>query len=62
MFDFWYDSPPWLRSVIGSVLILVAALLFFGGIGIRLPAILGGVGLVCVLFSRAGHDDSGYNF
>ena len=62
MFDFWYELPPWLRSVVGSILIVIAVLMFLGGIGIRLPAILGGAGLVCVLFSRAGHDGSGYNF
>jgi hypothetical protein len=62
MFDIWYELPPWLRATAGSILIGIAVLMFLGGIGIRLPAILGGTGLVCVLFSKAGHDDSGYNF
>ena len=62
MFDIWYELPPWLRAAVGSALILVAVLMFVGGIGIRLPAILGGIGVVCVLFSKAGHDDSSYNF
>ena len=62
MFDIWYDLPPWLRATVGSVLVLIAVLMFMGGIGIRLPAMLGGIGVVCVLFSKAGHDDSGYHF
>jgi hypothetical protein len=62
MFDFWYELPTWARAAFGSVLILIAGLLFLGGIGIRLPAIIGGTGLVFVLFSGAGNDKSGYNF
>ena len=62
MFDLWYESPTWARAGLGSVLILIAVLLFLGGIGIRLPAIIGGTGLVFVLFAGAGNDKSGYNF
>jgi hypothetical protein len=62
MFDFWYGLPTWARAVFGSVLILIAVVLFFAGIGIRLPAIIGGIGFVFVLFAGAGNDNSGYNF
>ena len=62
MFDLWYELPPWLRATVGSLRLLVGVLLFLGGIGFRLPAIVGGTGLVCVLFAKAGHGDSGYNF
>jgi hypothetical protein len=62
MVEFWYDLPPVLRAVMGSVLLGIAVLMFLAGIRNRLTIIVGAVGLVCVLFAKAGHDDGGYNF
>ena len=62
MFDFWFDLPPLLRAGVGAVLLGIAVLMFMVGIRNRLTVIVGSVGLVLVLFCKAGHDDSGYNF
>jgi hypothetical protein len=62
MFDFWYDLPPILRAGFGLLLLAVAVVLFFVSGGTRISVGLGVVGVVFLLFCKAGHDDSGYNF
>jgi hypothetical protein len=58
----WYELPPLLRAGVGVLFIILAVLGFFAHVRMRLYVTLGAVGLVMVLFCRAGHDDSGYNF
>jgi hypothetical protein len=62
MFGFWLEMPTWARVVFGLVLIVAAVVLFLGGAGTRIPAIVGAIGLVSLLFAGAGNDKSGYNF
>lgn len=62
MFDFWYDLPPILRAGMGLFLMAVAVVLYFATGG-RLFAIgIGAIGLMFLLFCKAGNDGGGYNF
>jgi hypothetical protein len=60
MFDFWYELPPLLRAGMGLLLIIVAVVVFFMT-GRVIMIGLAVVGLMFVLFSKAG-DSGGYNF
>jgi hypothetical protein len=62
MFDFWYDLPPILRAGFGLLLIGIAALTYFATAGTRIAYGMGLVGLVLLLFSSAGSNNSGYKF
>ena len=61
MFDFWFELPPILRAVMGLVLIAVAVVVFFLFSG-RIAIGLGAIGIVFLLFCKAGSNTGGYNF
>jgi hypothetical protein len=58
----WSDLPPLLRAGVGVLFIVLAVLGFFAHLTMRVYVPFGALGLVMVLFCKAGHDDSGYNF
>jgi hypothetical protein len=60
MFDFWYELPPLLRAGLGVLLIIVAVVIFFMT-GRVIMIGLAAIGLMMILFSKAG-DSGGYNF
>jgi hypothetical protein len=60
MFDFWFELPPLLRTGMGLVLLIVAAVIFFATGGL-IAIGLAVIGLMFILFSKAG-DSGGYNF
>ena len=61
MFDFWYELPPILRAGMGLLMIAVSVGIFFLTGGTLLTYGLFCVGLVFLLFAKAG-DSGGYNF
>jgi hypothetical protein len=60
MFDFWFQSSPLARAVLGLFLMGLAAVLFL--LNGRIAVGIGAVGLVMVLFCWAGGSGNGYNF
>jgi hypothetical protein len=62
VFDFWYELPTVLRAVMGLALMGIAAVIFFASDGTRVAIGLAVVGLMMLLFSGAGNDNSDYNF
>ena len=61
MFDFWFDLPPILRAGMGLLMMAIAVGIFFVMGGTLICYGLFIVGLVFVLFCKAG-DTGGYNF
>jgi len=61
MFDFWYELPPLLRAGMGLIMMAIAVVICFLTGGHLLTYGLFCVGLVLLLFAKAG-DSGGYNF
>jgi hypothetical protein len=61
MFDFWFELPPILRAGLGILLMVVAGVIWFASGGTLYAIGLAVVGLVFLLFCKAG-DSGGYNF
>ena len=61
MFDFWFELPPILRAGLGAVILIVCTILFFLTGGVVFVG-LAAIGLMFILFCRAGKDKGGYNF
>ena len=48
--------------MLGMILIVLGVVGYIAGVRRPTAVGVGAIGVVCVLFCRAGHDDSGYNF
>ena len=63
MFDAWYDLPPFLRALMGLLLIAIAVgAVFLTGYLYRWNIVVGIIGFIMFAFSGAGHNKNGYRF
>jgi hypothetical protein len=59
MFDFWFESPPLLRAMMGLVMLGIAVLIWSATAGRMYAYGLGVVGLIFLMACNAGNTEAG---